>query len=59
MGKNKVIQVTLGKDSDDEIKENLSEVSKILSGEKGLLFTNRSVKAAVAELEKISQEEFA
>lgn len=59
MGKNKVVQVALGKTTDDEIKEGLSLVSACLAGERGLLFTDRPVKEAVKELKAVSQDEFA
>lgn len=41
LGKNKVAQVALGKDEEDEYRENLHLVSKNLVGDAGLFFTNR------------------
>jgi len=39
-GKNKVMQVALGKDKESEIKENINQLSQNINGNCGLLFTN-------------------
>jgi ribosomal protein L10 len=41
LGKNKIVQLALGKSSEDEYQDNLSNVSELLSGNVGLLATNR------------------
>ncbi|CAB4021052.1 mRNA turnover 4 homolog [Paramuricea clavata] len=41
-GKNKVMMIALGKDKQEEYKENLSQISKHLKGQRGLLFTNKT-----------------
>ncbi|XP_074656349.1 mRNA turnover protein 4 homolog [Tubulanus polymorphus] len=41
-GKNKVMAVALGRGKEDEYRDNLHNLSKVLRGEKGLLFTNET-----------------
>lgn len=41
MGRNKIMQVALGRDEAEEYAENLRQVASQLSGNVGLLFTNR------------------
>jgi len=48
MGKNKVMQIALGRSLEDEIKGELHRVSKNLIGNCGLMFTNQS-KEEVAQ----------
>ncbi|CAG5136514.1 unnamed protein product, partial [Candidula unifasciata] len=40
-GKNKVMQIALGRTEDEEYKENLSKLTRQLQGQTGLLFTNK------------------
>jgi len=40
IGKNKVLQVSLGKNEEDEVKLNSHKLSKYLNGNCGLFFTN-------------------
>lgn len=40
-GKNKVMQVALGKTSDDEVAPGLHEVSECLLGDCGVMFSNQ------------------
>ncbi|KAJ7534675.1 hypothetical protein O6H91_13G105000 [Diphasiastrum complanatum] len=42
LGGNKVLQIALGKTPADEIKDGVHKVSELLSGERGLFFTNLS-----------------
>nr|CAG4641127.1 EOG090X0BJA [Eulimnadia texana] len=42
LGKNRVLAFALGKGTQDECKENISEISKRLTGQCGLLFTDKS-----------------
>jgi len=44
MGKNKVLQIGLGRTAEDEADTNLHKVSEQLVGERGLLFTDESVE---------------
>ena len=59
MGKNKVLQLALGRDSETEVKENLHLISLSLQGEKGLLFTNRPIADCLSTLSSINSAEFA
>ena len=43
MGKNKVLQVGLGRSEQEEFDENLHKVSEQMVGQRGILFTNESV----------------
>lgn len=51
LGKNKLIQIALGKTPEDEYSDNLRHVSKEITANVGLLFTSRSR----AEVEKFFQ----
>ena len=42
LGKNKVMMVALGRGVEDEYKDNLHKISRQLTGQRGLLFTNQS-----------------
>jgi len=42
LGKNKVMQIALGKTAKDAYRPKLEKVARVLSGQVGLLFTNRS-----------------
>ena len=44
MGKNKVLQIGLGRTAEDEADDNLHKVSEQLVGERGLLFTDESIE---------------
>jgi mRNA turnover protein 4 len=44
LGKNSVAQVALGRSPEEEVRDNLRNVSSKLDGDSGLLFTNRSKK---------------
>ena len=41
LGKNKLIQIALGRNPEDEYADNLRQVSKLVTGSVGLLFTSR------------------
>lgn len=47
MGKHSLSQLAFGRKPEDEFKDNLRHVSEILSGEVGILFTNREVQETV------------
>ena len=42
LGKNKVMMVALGRGVEDEYRDNLHRISRQLTGQRGLLFTNQS-----------------
>ena len=44
LGKNKVMQIALGRTEAEEYGDELMEISKQLSGNKGLLFSDKNVK---------------
>ena len=54
--KNKVMAVAFGRTEDDQYMENMGEIGKLLnkSGEKGVLFTNRSAKASKSTLRTLN-----
>lgn len=47
MGKHSLSQIAFGRKPEDEYKDNLRHVSDILSGEEGILFTNREVQEVI------------
>lgn len=58
-GKNKLMQLALGKSKEDEVHDNLHKLSKRLIGQCGLLFTNRSKQEVVDFFESFSAPDFA
>ena len=59
MGKNTITQLALGKDSTDEYKDNLSQVSGMMEGEVGIIFTNRDKAEVVDYFRQFHAPEFA
>jgi len=59
MGKNKVLQLALGRNSENEIAENIHKVSERLLGQCGLLLTSKSEDEVVAWFEDFREPDFA
>ena len=59
MGKNKLLQLALGRTPEDEYQENMRHASKLCSGSVGLLMTNRPKKEVVTYFQNLSSEDFA
>ena len=59
LGKNKVAHVALGKAEADEYRENLSMVSKQLTGDCGLFFTSRTKKEVLDYFKKFKFVDYA
>jgi len=59
LGKNKLMQIALGRALEDEYAENLKEVSKRISGSVGLLLTNRSHDEVETYFADLLEEDFA
>ena len=58
-GKNRVMALGLGKSKENEYKENLHELSRHLSGEVGLMFTNESAEDIVKWFNNFSEDAYA
>lgn len=58
-GKNRVMALGLGQTKENEYKENLHELSKHLSGEVGLMFTNESDEDVVKWFNSFKEEDYA
>ncbi|KAI1305297.1 mRNA turnover protein 4 -like protein [Halotydeus destructor] len=58
-GKNKVVQVGLGKGPEDEYKDDIHKISHRLHGERGLLFTNNSKEQVLKYFKTFSSPDFA
>jgi len=58
-GKSKVMSLALGRIKEEEYQENLHRVSKKLSGQCGLLFTNRSIEEVRGYFNQFSLPDFA
>lgn len=56
LGKNKLLQIALGRTTEDEYGDNLREVSKLISGSVGLLLTDRPRDEVVQYFEKDTVE---
>lgn len=59
LGKNKLMQIALGRVLEDEYAENLKEVSKRISGSVGLLLTNRPHDEVETYFADLLEEDFA
>ena len=59
LGKNKVMQLALGKTPQDELKTGLSKLAAQISGSRGLLATDRPEKEVVQTLESVSEMHYA
>jgi len=59
LGKNKLMQIALGRTAEDEYKENLSQVSKAITGNVGLLMTNRSKQEVIDYFNNFCVPDFA
>nr|XP_054756985.1 mRNA turnover protein 4 homolog [Lytechinus pictus] len=58
-GKNKVMMVALGKTPEEEYRDNLHRVSKLLIGNVGLLFTNQTKEEVVEYFEEFVEADYA
>jgi mRNA turnover protein 4 len=59
LGKNKLLQIALGRSSEDEYSDSLHQISKILSGSVGILCTSRSPKDVESYFAELAVEDFA
>ncbi len=59
MGKNSVAAVALGRNQEDEFKDNLRHVSGFLTGNVCLMFTNRDKKSTMKYFKKLKSPEYA
>jgi len=59
LGKNKLLQIALGRTSQDEYADNLQQVAKHIHGSVGLLFTNKDRKFVVDYFDHVEQNDFA
>eukprot|EP00050_Salpingoeca_kvevrii_P011280 m.14208 g.14208 ORF g.14208 m.14208 type:complete len:220 (+) comp3350_c0_seq2:33-692(+) len=58
-GKNKVMQVALGRTAETEYQENIREIANRLVGNVGLLFTDESKKKTIKWFSEYAETEFA
>ena len=59
LGKNKLLQIALGRGPEDEYSDNLHKLSKVLSGSVGILCTNQSSSDVEEYFAKLAVEDFA
>ena len=59
LGKNKVMQVALGKNKDDELRPNLSKVASHLKGQCGVLLTNKTLVQVKKSFEGFRKQSYA
>lgn len=59
LGKNKLLQIALGRSSEDEYSENLHQISKFLTGSVGVLCTSQSPKHVEDYFANLAIEDFA
>mmetsp|Transcript_74396 Transcript_74396/g.206089 ORF Transcript_74396/g.206089 Transcript_74396/m.206089 type:complete len:237 (+) Transcript_74396:144-854(+) len=59
LGKNKVMRVALGRSEEDEYRDGLAELGEYLTGNVGLLFTNRPQKEVTAYFASFRETDFA
>jgi mRNA turnover protein 4 len=59
MGKNKLLQLALGKTPEEEYGDNLCQVAKLTSGSVGLLFTSEPREKVESYFDNLVEEDFA
>lgn len=59
LGKNKLMQVALGRTPEEEYGDNLREISKRITGSVGLIFTNKPTDEVESYFAKLHEEDFA
>ena len=59
IGKNKVVQVALGRSPEEESADNSHQLSKYMRGQVCLLFTNKSDKELQSYIETLDEPDFA
>mmetsp|Transcript_6456 Transcript_6456/g.13392 ORF Transcript_6456/g.13392 Transcript_6456/m.13392 type:complete len:273 (-) Transcript_6456:78-896(-) len=59
LGKNKLLQIALGRTPEDEYSDNLHQISKLISGSVGILCTNRPAEDVEAYFAKLAVDDFA
>ena len=59
LGKNKLLQIALGRSTEDEYSDNLHQLSKILSGSVGILCTSQNATEVEEYFAKLAVEDFA
>mmetsp|Transcript_4993 Transcript_4993/g.12543 ORF Transcript_4993/g.12543 Transcript_4993/m.12543 type:complete len:248 (+) Transcript_4993:137-880(+) len=59
LGSNKVLQVALGREPEDEVRKDVCKLTKLIKGHVGLLFTELSIDEVRKELEGVREPEFA
>lgn len=59
LGKNTIAQVALGRTPEEEFKDNLRHVSKLLNGDCGLLFTSRDKAEVLEYFNSLELQDFA
>lgn len=59
LGKNKLMQIALGRTLEDEYADNLRQMSKHVSGSVGLLMTSKSKEDVMTYFENLVEEDFA
>ena len=59
LGKNKLLQIALGRSSEDEYSDNLHQISRILTGSVGILCTSQSPKDVEEYFANLAVEDFA
>ena len=59
LGKNKLLQIALGRTPQEEYADNLRHISSNLTGSVGLLFTNKSQPEIVEYFQNVKEQDFA
>lgn len=59
LGKNKVMQVALGKTQEDEYRPGLSKLAKHIKGQCGLLLTNKSLSDVIKSFDSFRRKDYA
>lgn len=59
LGKNKLLQIALGRTPEDEYSDNLHQISKLISGSVGLLCTNQNASNVEEYFKTLGVEDYA
>eukprot|EP01099_Mayorella_cantabrigiensis_P004050 TRINITY_DN3045_c0_g1_i1.p1 TRINITY_DN3045_c0_g1~~TRINITY_DN3045_c0_g1_i1.p1 ORF type:complete len:220 (-),score=48.81 TRINITY_DN3045_c0_g1_i1:22-681(-) len=59
LGKNSLMEIALGRTPETEAKQNIHKLTKMISGECGLLFTNKTKDQVLKFFEEYNEEDYA
>eukprot|EP00471_Norrisiella_sphaerica_P011878 CAMPEP_0184499850 /NCGR_PEP_ID=MMETSP0113_2-20130426/42772_1 /TAXON_ID=91329 /ORGANISM="Norrisiella sphaerica, Strain BC52" /LENGTH=219 /DNA_ID=CAMNT_0026887937 /DNA_START=39 /DNA_END=698 /DNA_ORIENTATION=+ len=59
IGRNKLIMIALGTNKEDEYRDGISDLAKNITGDRGLLFTNKDMKSVTSFFKEFKEPQYA